>query len=188
MKRKGVVAVGGTFDRLHKGHMALLLRALREGDRVLVGVTTDEFVGRLGKVVDETFQQRVSNVRQFLDRHGKGVEVEIAELNEYFGPAIFTEDVEVIVVSEETLHRVQLANRSRRKQGLKPLKVEVVSMVLAQDGKPISSNRIRRGEIDAEGRLLKASGGKCYMRQLHWALGRLGRCGSQARPLGNHRY
>ncbi|GBC75530.1 hypothetical protein HRbin06_00848 [archaeon HR06] len=62
--------------------------------------------------------------------------------------------MEAIVVSEETKERAKYLNKLRRERGLKPLKIVVVEMVKAEDGLRISSSRIRRGEIDEEGRRL----------------------------------
>lgn len=39
----------GTFDLLHYGHLNLLKRASLLGDRLIVGVSTDEFVETKGK-------------------------------------------------------------------------------------------------------------------------------------------
>ena len=64
---------------------------------------------------------------------------------------ISEEELEAIVVSEETLYRALEINRIRVEKGLRPLVIVVVPMVLAYDGKPISSSRIRRGEINEEG-------------------------------------
>jgi len=37
---------------------------------------------------------------------------------------------------------------------LRPLLMFVITMVLAEDGKPISSTRVRRQEVDRYGRLI----------------------------------
>ena len=37
------VGIGGTFNVLHKGHRALLDKALEIGDEVVVGLTSDRF-------------------------------------------------------------------------------------------------------------------------------------------------
>ncbi|MEM4297979.1 MAG: hypothetical protein QW815_06400, partial [Nitrososphaerota archaeon] len=80
---------------------------------------------------------------------------EIHPLEDYFGPRMLEEDVEAIVVSEDTSKRVEEANRLRLLRGVKPLHTIVVNMVLAEDGLPISTSRIRKGEIDEEGRTIR---------------------------------
>ena len=44
-----LVGVAGTFDMLHKGHKALLRKAFEVGERVVIGLTTDEFAARMHK-------------------------------------------------------------------------------------------------------------------------------------------
>ena len=44
-----MVFTNGVFDILHRGHVAYLERARREGDALIVGVNTDASVKRLGK-------------------------------------------------------------------------------------------------------------------------------------------
>jgi pantetheine-phosphate adenylyltransferase len=57
-------------------------------------------------------------------------------------------------VSEETEPGALEINRRRVKLGKRPLLIVVFKMILAQDGKPISSTRIRRQEVDRFGRLI----------------------------------
>ncbi|MEM1757713.1 MAG: phosphopantetheine adenylyltransferase, partial [Candidatus Bathyarchaeia archaeon] len=63
--------------------------------------------------------------------------------------------VEALVVSRETEPTAIKINEERRKRGLTPLAIIVVEMVPAENHVPISTTRIRMGEIDREGRLLK---------------------------------
>jgi phosphopantetheine adenylyltransferase len=46
------------------------------------------------------------------------------------------------------------------KNGKKSLKVYVIHFVLADDKKTISSSRVKKGEIDVEGRVKQRWGGK----------------------------
>jgi len=154
-KRFRTVATGGTFDRLHRGHEALLSRSFQVGDKVVIGVTSDAFALKEGKRPEQSYRVRVRVLRSFLDHRFPGRAYVVSKLDDYFGPGIASEDVEAIVVSSETAKRVELANKLRAAKGFPPLQVVRVDFVLAEDGQPISSTRIRSGEIDEAGRVLK---------------------------------
>lgn len=145
------IAVGGTFDKLHEGHQRLLSKAFQLSDQVLIGVTSDEFAQRKGKI--EPCNQRMSNLKKKLLKYGD--KYSVSRLDDSYGPAIVEEEIEALVVSEETEPTAQEINRIRKKKGMKPLDIITIGMVLAEDGKPISSTRIRKGEIDVTGAVLK---------------------------------
>jgi pantetheine-phosphate adenylyltransferase len=63
--------------------------------------------------------------------------------------------VEALVVSTETVQKALEINKTRSKRSLQPLIIITVPMMRAEDGKLISSTRIREGEIDYSGKLLK---------------------------------
>jgi pantetheine-phosphate adenylyltransferase len=146
------VATGGTFDHLHKGHQALLSRSFGVADHVVIGVTSDELAASEGKKPDLSYSQRVRQLERYLRHSFPGRQFTIAKLDDYFGPGIASPDIQGIVVSTETVSRVPIANGLRAAKGFPPLDVVVVDYVLAEDGGPISSTRIRKGEIDTEGR------------------------------------
>ncbi len=152
MKYKAV-ATGGTFDHLHRGHEALLTKSFQVGDAVVIGVTSENFARKEGKKTDQNYEERVGILEAFLHRAFPGRRYVIAKLDDYFGPGIAAPEVQAIVVSRETAKRVPIANALREAKGYPPLQTVVVEYVLAEDSKPISSTRIRKGEIDAEGRL-----------------------------------
>ncbi|HIP62584.1 MAG TPA: phosphopantetheine adenylyltransferase, partial [Archaeoglobus profundus] len=64
-------------------------------------------------------------------------------------------DFDYIVVSPETYPVALMINKKREELGKRPIKIVKVDFVLAEDGKPISSTRIKNGEIDRYGRLIK---------------------------------
>jgi pantetheine-phosphate adenylyltransferase len=154
-EKYAVVATGGTFDEIHIGHIALLSKAFQAGRKVIIGVSSDEFAKKRGKRLNHNFEQRVENLKKMIKKEFGDVSYEIAKLDGDFGPAVTMGDVGALVASHETQAKGRLLNEMRAKRGLKPVEVITVGLVKAEDGSPISSTRIRAGEIDSRGRLLK---------------------------------
>ncbi|MGA2199486.1 MAG: pantetheine-phosphate adenylyltransferase [Nitrososphaerales archaeon] len=147
------VATGGTFDHIHAGHRQLLEKSFEVGDEVIIGLTSDEFVARVGKKTEQNYDAREAELRRYVEKNFPGRRYLIAKLYDYFGPGIVDGDVEALVASPETSSRLELANRLRAEKGFPPLALVTIGWVSAEDGRPISSTRIRRGEVDTEGRL-----------------------------------
>ena len=155
-RRFRVVGVGGTFDELHKGHRALLEKAFEIGDLVWIGLSTDGFARKLCKNHEVApYESRERELRYFLKKRGLSSRVRITPLEDPYGPAVTSREIEALVVSRETEPAARKINLLREKNGLPPLEVFVIDMVPAENHVPISSTRIRWGEIDREGRLLK---------------------------------
>ncbi|HVB95923.1 MAG TPA: phosphopantetheine adenylyltransferase [Nitrososphaerales archaeon] len=153
-KKYSKVATGGTFDGLHAGHRRLLERSFELGREVVVGLTSDEFARKEGKVTKHPYKEREADLDAFIRQRFPGRRYSIAKLDDFFGPGIASREVEALVASPETGKRVGLANALRAERGFPPLELVVVDWVAAEDGSPISSTRIRKGEIDEEGRLV----------------------------------
>jgi len=116
-------------------------------------VTSDAFAAKMGKSPDQSYAARVAALERLLSSRYPGRQYIIAQLDDYFGPGIASPEVQAIVVTDETAQRVPLANTLRATKGYPPLDVVSVGYVMAEDRKPISSTRIRNGEIDQQGRL-----------------------------------
>lgn len=150
-----LVALGGTFSRLHYGHLMLLSIGFRCGRRVVIGVTTDEFARSLRKkYMVPPFENRVENLRKLLTERGWMDRCLIIPLTDPYGIAVEEPSLEALVTSPFTRFRGLEINRIRREKGLKALEIIVCPLVVAWDGKPISSTRIILGEIDEKGRPL----------------------------------
>jgi pantetheine-phosphate adenylyltransferase len=153
------VAFGGTFDiPLHKGHKKLIKKAFDVGDFCLIGLTSDKFVKKLLKEYAEfipKYRIRYENIVNYLNERYKG-RYKIVKLDKFYTEDLMKPNkIQALVVSEETYKGAKMINDLRKEKKLKPLKIIKIKMVLAEDGKPISSTRIRKGEIDSEGRILK---------------------------------
>ena len=152
------VAVGGTFDALHRGHKILLRTAFRAGDRVLIGLSRNGFVRRLRKSHHvDPYPRRKRELVHFLRKEGLTGRFEIVPLDDPYGPIVRGSSVDAVIVSRMTKKTANKINIIRRRRGLKPLPIVSISMVPAEDFEPISSTRIRLGEIDREGYLERAS-------------------------------
>ncbi len=156
MKKFRKVAVGGTFDELHKGHRRLLVKAFEVGEIVLIGLCTDEFVKKMGKPhVTAPYETRLKELQAFLRKASLDGKVEITPLNDPYGKTLTDKCIEALVVSEETEKIAVNINQKRSEKSLPQLEIVTISMVPAENYEPISTTRIRKGEIDREGHLLK---------------------------------
>ena len=156
MKKFRKVAVGGTFDEFHKGHRRLLLKAFEIGEIVLIGLCTDEFVRKMGKPhMTASYEVRLRELQDFMKKSKINAKTEIIPLSDPYGNTLTDKCIEALVVSEETEKTALKINQKRSQRQLPPLKIITINMVPAENYKPISTTRIREGEIDREGHLLK---------------------------------
>lgn len=147
--------MGGTFDVLHLGHVDLLRKSFEIGSYVVIGLTSDEFAKyRLKKNLRNTFETRLKNLKTLILNQIRSTSFEITKLEEEFGPLMFSESIDCLVVSSETSTKGEKINKIRSEKGLSPIDIIIVKMRLAEDGLPISSTRIKAKEIDPEGRIL----------------------------------
>ena len=51
MSKFSLIAMGGTFDIIHRGHLTLLTKAFEISDKVIIGLTSDEFVQKKQKLL-----------------------------------------------------------------------------------------------------------------------------------------
>lgn len=157
MEKLNLVATGGTFDYIHIGHIKLLSTAFEISDHVIIGLTSDRFVKKykLTSSIKNNYLRRLFNLKKYISLNFKDANYTILKLEDEFGPVISSSQIQAIVVSEETLVKVKQINEIRISNCLEPLRVIVVEIAKSSDGKPISSTRIRNGEIDEKGQILK---------------------------------
>jgi pantetheine-phosphate adenylyltransferase len=156
MKEYTKVAVGGTFDELHRGHKALLDMAFEVGEKVVIGLSSDMFVMKMGKPhITASYDERRKELLTFLADSGLTKRAEIIPLDDPFGRTMESKGLEALVVSKETQKTAEKINEKRQKAGLSPLEIVTVNMVPAENNSPISTTRIRSGEIDRNGHMLK---------------------------------
>ena len=154
MSKFSLIAMGGTFDIIHRGHLTLLENAFEISDKVIIGLTSDEFVQKKGKTPIHKYDERLKNLISIIFHKFPNTNFEISQLNNDFGPAVLEKDVQALIVSDETSDQGNVLNTLRTERNLPPVEVIVVPMFLAKDGVRISSTRIKNSEIDSDGNLL----------------------------------
>ena len=149
-----LTALGGTFDIIHVGHIALIQKAVSISEKIIIGLTSDSFISKNHKKNVNNFQQRFENLEKIIHENFPDCSFEIVKLDDDFGPAVIEGDVDALVVSEETRKKGDILNALRKERKLDPAEIIVVPMKMASDGNRISSTRIRNSEIDSSGNIL----------------------------------
>jgi phosphopantetheine adenylyltransferase len=136
------VALGGTFDRLHNGHRKLLtLAAAICARKITIGITgTSMLTKKSGAHLITSFEERCNGVRNFMLMIKPHLECNIVALEDSYGPTITDPDIDVIVVSSETIRGAFQINQIRREKLLKPL---AVGVSLRSDAAVLSSSFLR---------------------------------------------
>ena len=153
MKSFDLVAMGGTFDVVHSGHIALLDKAFSISSKVIIGLSSDQLAKKRGKNLTSDYPKRLSLLKSVIEKNFPNSSYEISKLENDFGPAVIEGSVKALVVSEETSSKGIRLNELRAERNLSPVRIVVVPMVLAKDGKAISTTRIKNFEIDDSGNL-----------------------------------
>jgi inosine/xanthosine triphosphatase len=143
-----IAAVAGTFNILHQGHKALLDRAFEVGDEVRIGLTSDEMASK-GRKSLVSFDVRKKELERYLSGRENYC---IFEINDIYGPRDVMDEVDVLVVSEETLSNGEKLNQDRIDRGLKPMELSVVPLVMSDDGEKISASSILEGRYGRSGK------------------------------------
>ncbi|MCW1309262.1 MAG: pantetheine-phosphate adenylyltransferase [Candidatus Nanoarchaeia archaeon] len=151
------VAVGGTWDRLHKGHDVILKKTFEIGENIYIGVVASEELLKQKelKEIIEPYEKRVDNLLEYIRKLNPNKKFKIIPLYDKYSITTSDPELEALVVSQLTLESGKEINEIRKKRGLKELDLIVVDMVLAEDNGLLCSTRIRKNEIDREGKLIK---------------------------------
>jgi pantetheine-phosphate adenylyltransferase len=133
--------------------MALLKKSFSISSKVIIGLSSDQLAVKRGKSLDNDYSKRLSSLESAIEKNFPNSSYEISKLENDFGPAVVEDSVKALVVSEETSPKGLHLNELRAERNLPPVEIVVVPMILAEDGKAISSTRIKNSEIDSSGNL-----------------------------------
>lgn len=145
---------GGTFDHFHKGHRAFLLKALSLTKHLLIGLSSDRFVkSKPLFYAIQNYEQREKILINFFRQNNIRDRISIEPINDLYIPKTWEKlPIEAIMVSKITSKGAESINIKRVKNNKNPLEIIVLPLIKNTDDKIISSFRIRKGEIDENGK------------------------------------
>lgn len=142
-----LIGLGGTFDQFHLGHADLIKTAFRYGKHVAIGLTTEKLLdNKILKDKIQSYAQREENLKQYIHKE-IGVSEQhysIIPLNDLFGPAITDKNLQAHVSSMETYKIAIKINEIRIKNGLQPMVLIIIPIILNKFGKKFSSSELRK--------------------------------------------
>lgn len=141
--------IGGTFDRFHDGHARLIGRSLDSCASLEVWLTSDSSArSKDSRVL--SWEERCQGIRDRMAPESPE-RISFGVLEDPYGPAPTHLEAGAIICTPETRPRCDAINSMRLQNQLQPLEVIEVQHLRAWDGGPLSSSRIRNGEIDRAG-------------------------------------
>lgn len=125
-----VVALGGTFDHLHAAHKLLIHLALFVCTRkLIVGVMVDSLLsGKSNADLVEPLSTRLAAVEAFVSRRG-GVIPDVVPISDAYGPTAYDDNIDALVVSQETASGGLAVNAKRNEASLRPLEIHTVEVI-----------------------------------------------------------
>ena len=151
------VVFAGTFDHLHEGHKHILRTAFKLGKQVDIGLTTDAMLEfKSDRHLIQPYDERKGVLEKFIEEELDPDRFSVFPIHTTEGGADKMEDLEALIVSDE-IGVVQTAfdiNQMRTENDLRRFHIIVIPRVRTEDGRPLSSSRIRRGETFHEDELV----------------------------------
>ncbi len=144
------IVLGGTFDRLHAGHLNLIDRALSLSDTITIGITNDRFAKIKSSNV-EPYDKRLAEIKKYITSKHKYKKINFIAINDVYGNTLEDTSIDGIVVSKETAKQATSINEKRRKLKMPIMEIIRVNLSKGVDNRIIRSSRIREGLIDRNG-------------------------------------
>lgn len=131
--------MGGTFDHLHNGHKLLLCQAmLCTNKRILCGVTTDALLKKKAYAEFlEAYEVRRQSVIDFCKQVNPNMfsdsreRLITFELEDPVGPTGTDPELDALILTREVEKGGKMVNDARAANGLEPLKLVFVDMILS---------------------------------------------------------
>ena len=148
--------IGGTFDHIHAGHLLMLATASQSTlDTFHVGIAADELLKnkKFAEQLD-SIEIRMERVRKIMNEQNPKLNLNIFQIRDPYGPTLESDELQMIIVSEETKSFTEeKINKVRKENGKEELYIVCVPLLnppdeFAAEGTKLSSTQLRK--LDAE--------------------------------------
>jgi len=131
----------------------MISKAFEVADHVIIGVMKDNALEKLHKICRENVEPYERRVKKLLTYISELLNIytnktfKIVSISGPYDIVLEENNIDYIIVSDETLPRAVMINILRRQKRMKEIKAIIVPIVKDIQGRPISSHRFRIGEI-----------------------------------------
>ncbi|KHJ47630.1 dephospho-CoA kinase [Trichuris suis] len=144
-------AIGGTFDHMHVGHEMLLTCAALAASKLTIGVAYGDLLyGKFLFGLVEPLDMRVYNINQFLATIAPDLSFTCVPIADLYGPTLYDETMDCLIVSEETFEGGQMINLKRADKGMSQLElvtIDLLNIGSGTDGHVKISSTLKRVEL-----------------------------------------
>ncbi len=146
-----LVALGGTFDRFHLGHIQFLNFAWNLGEKLCLGITCQNLTqNKQFAQTIQSYQIREKAVKKYCQT--EQIEADFYQLTDSYGPTIDPNlKLGALVVTDDTINGAEAINKKRQELNLEPVPIHLCPLLRDKTQQIISSERIRAGQIDQTG-------------------------------------
>lgn len=137
------VCFGGSFDRLHYGHKLLITTAVLNCKKnLIIGVNRQTKKKAYHQII-EPFHVRASACLSFVFQLNQDLIVRIEVIDDVAGPTGYLPNIDLLVLSQETIKGGDMVNEIRQKRGLEPLVYAAIPLITLMSGSRLSSSYLR---------------------------------------------
>lgn len=151
-----LAAIGGTFDRLHVGHIVFLRFAFSHAKEVIIGLTSDKYIEKAEKEYKEieSYEVRNINLIKFLKENNFFKRAKIIPIDNIFGPLLDSKFlIDGLIVTKDTEKGAIIINKYRQQKGLLALPIIISPCIKSIQRDIICSTSIRQGKMDRDGNI-----------------------------------
>ncbi|GKT36798.1 hypothetical protein ADUPG1_009699 [Aduncisulcus paluster] len=146
------VALGGTFDRLHDGHRALLSAAVhltKDDGSIVVGIASGSLLSKKEhKKLIQPIEKRIFSAKSYLHAvsESKPIKIIPTPLYDRTGSLVTDPEIDCLIASEETASAIGFIDSERKKKFFPDLTYAIIPILMNEHGQKISSS-LKRGEV-----------------------------------------